>query len=524
MQIRRGFKFRIYPSIEQVEWLRRCEGSLRFMWNTALAQRIQALDEYIHGRPYCPVKNITQQAEIPDARKYDERLGDVPSSARQGVLRDLDAAWNLWEASMALREWAHDSGYRKAALAALKDKQILELWRACGLEMNEEKIKGLWKPTGLTYMVRERLRAGLRYFYKFHKISPPEHKDDDAAVADGGGGKRRKKKKKKSRGMPRFKRFHDSVGIVLRTVGFVPSRHISIKEGAEIGTIALTGLGIVPIRYHRPVEGVVHTVSVVREGSEWYVAMSCELDIVDPGLSEKGVVAIDRGVAMTLVDSDGRRAFLPSRIKRVSRRIDRRKSRNDHRRRDLPFTAPKSKRWQDEQDMISEDSRHLKRMRKNWLHEQSLYYAEKYGVVIVEHLDIQNMTASAKGTDEEPGCNVSQKSGLNRSILEQGWYTFTQMLAYKLEQRGGVLVEVRAQYSSQTCSRCGHVDAASRHNRGFCCTNCGYEIDADSNAAKVLLQRYKAGEFEVVGGYSFEKKFRTSARRLKRRKKEVVSG
>lgn len=31
------------------------------------------------------------------------------------------------------------------------------------------------------------------------------------------------------------------------------------------------------------------------------------------------------------------------------------------------------------------------------------------------------MTASAKGTLEEPGTNVRQKSGLNAAILDQGW-------------------------------------------------------------------------------------------------------
>ncbi|MER6159700.1 hypothetical protein ABT147_29815 [Streptomyces sp. NPDC001868] len=31
------------------------------------------------------------------------------------------------------------------------------------------------------------------------------------------------------------------------------------------------------------------------------------------------------------------------------------------------------------------------------------------------------MTRSAKGTVERPGQNVAQKSGLNRSILAQGW-------------------------------------------------------------------------------------------------------
>ena len=38
---------------------------------------------------------------------------------------------------------------------------------------------------------------------------------------------------------------------------------------------------------------------------------------------------------------------------------------------------------------------------------------ENYGVVVVEDLQIANMTASAKGTDENPGKNVAAKAGLS---------------------------------------------------------------------------------------------------------------
>lgn len=75
------------------------------------------------------------------------------------------------------------------------------------------------------------------------------------------------------------------------------------------------------------------------------------------------------------------------------------------------------------------------------------------------------MTASAKGTVEEPGTNVGQKAGLNRVILNVGWYALERMLAYKLEETGGLLVKVPAAYSSQTCACCGHVAKESRENQ-----------------------------------------------------------
>ena len=42
------------------------------------------------------------------------------------------------------------------------------------------------------------------------------------------------------------------------------------------------------------------------------------------------------------------------------------------------------------------------------------------------------MTASAKGTREEPGRNVTQKAGLNRTILDKSWGELRRQLAYKL--------------------------------------------------------------------------------------------
>ena len=51
----------------------------------------------------------------------------------------------------------------------------------------------------------------------------------------------------------------------------------------------------------------------------------------------------------------------------------------------------------------------------------------------VEKLNIRGMSRSARGTEEEPGRNVKAKSGLNKSILDQGWYEFKRQLDYKLD-------------------------------------------------------------------------------------------
>ncbi len=60
-----------------------------------------------------------------------------------------------------------------------------------------------------------------------------------------------------------------------------------------------------------------------------------------------------------------------------------------------------------------------------------------------------NMSKSAKGNTEEHGKNVKAKSGLNKSILDQGWYEFRRQLEYKQLWNGGLVVAVPAQYTSK---------------------------------------------------------------------------
>lgn len=73
-------------------------------------------------------------------------------------------------------------------------------------------------------------------------------------------------------------------------------------------------------------------------------------------------------------------------------------------------------------------------------------------MIVMEDLKISNMSLSAKGTIDVPGNNVSQKSGLSRSILDQGWGEFRRQLEYQQAWLGGWLLAVSAHHTSQTCA------------------------------------------------------------------------
>ena len=99
------------------------------------------------------------------------------------------------------------------------------------------------------------------------------------------------------------------------------------------------------------------------------------------------------------------------------------------------------------------------------------------------------MTASARGTAEEPGRNVAQKAGLNRSILDTAPAAFLNMLRYKAEEAGSEFLEAetRRLKPSQRCPDCGKVRKKALSLRQHDC-KCGCHLGRDEAAALVLLR------------------------------------
>ncbi|GAC1490983.1 MAG: hypothetical protein NVS2B14_03290 [Chamaesiphon sp.] len=74
---------------------------------------------------------------------------------------------------------------------------------------------------------------------------------------------------------------------------------------------------------------------------------------------------------------------------------------------------------------------------------------------------------------------------LAKAISDVGWGIFTNFLAYKLEKKGGKLVEIDRWFpSSKLCSKCYYQIAELQLDvREWTCRNCGTRHDRDGNAA-----------------------------------------
>ena len=153
-----------------------------------------------------------------------------------------------------------------------------------------------------------------------------------------------------------------------------------------------------------------------------------------------------------------------------------------------------SRRWKQRAAVLANAWARRRVQNRNECHRITTEIVGQYGHIAVEALAIRNMSRSAAGTSvEEPGRNVSAKSGLNREILEQTWGLIRQQLRYKAEWAGRRFVEVDPRHTSQTCNSCGVVDGRSRQGKVFQCVACGFTLDADLNAARNILRKSLTG-------------------------------
>jgi IS605 OrfB family transposase len=160
-----------------------------------------------------------------------------------------------------------------------------------------------------------------------------------------------------------------------------------------------------------------------------------------------------------------------------------------------------SSNWKKQQRKIAKLHHRIACIRKDFLHKASTIISKNHAVIIIEDLKVSNMSRSAKGTIEEPGRNVKAKSGLNKSILDQGWAEFRRQLEYKQLWRGGEVVTIHPSYTSQACSACGHVSSENRKTQSrFECVACGFAENADLNAAlNIEVAGQAISAFQVNG-------------------------
>lgn len=276
--------------------------------------------------------------------------------------------------------------------------------------------------------------------------------------------------KKNPKRFPRFKKKgqHDS---------------FRFPQGFKIdgNRISLPKTGWVGFFKSRDIEGTPKNITVSRRGIHWFVSIQTEQKIEIPVHPSDSVVGIDMGIKRFATLSDGSFIEPLSSFRKLEIKLAREQ-------RKLSRKVKGSSSSRKQKAKISRIHINIADARNDFIHKNSTTISKNHAVVVLEDLRISNMSRSAKGDMETPGRNVRAKSGLNKSILDQGWYEFKRQLEYKEAWMGGMTISVSPRNTSRTCPVCGLVNPENRKTQSrFACVQCGYTENADYVAAMNIL-------------------------------------
>jgi len=271
-------------------------------------------------------------------------------------------------------------------------------------------------------------------------------------------------------------------------------------QGTKIhcNRIFLPKIGWVRYFNSKKVDGVIKNMTISKNGKHWFVSVQVECETSTAMPKPKQSIGIDLGINKTVVLSDGS-------ILQGARSFKKYKTKLAKAQRRLAKKEKFSANWKKQKQKITKIHQKTTNVRKDRLHWISTKLSKQFNIIYIEDLKVKNMSKSARGSIENPGKNVNAKKGLNREILDQGWFELRRQLTYKQEWSDSYLVTVNPKHTSQKCSQpdCGYIAKENRESQSsFLCKKCGHKQNADINAAKNILAAGHA--VFACGGNSLE--------------------
>jgi putative transposase len=230
------------------------------------------------------------------------------------------------------------------------------------------------------------------------------------------------------------------------------------------GYIKLPKLKKVKIKKHREIPATHKikscTISKTKTG-KYYVSVLTEYEKEITKIEVKNVVGLDFAMNGLFVDSEGEKANYPKYYRQTEEKLAKEQRVLSRRKKD-------SKRWNKQRIKVAKLHEKVANQRRNFLHHQSKKLTNTYDAVIIEDLNMQNMSRSLK---------------FGKSVADNGWGMFTTFLQYKLKEQGKQLLKIDKWFpSTKMCSNCGTVKEIALSERTYQCS-CGYTGCRDHNSA-----------------------------------------
>ena len=232
----------------------------------------------------------------------------------------------------------------------------------------------------------------------------------------------------------------------------------------DTGKLRIQGAGHIKVNLHRPLEGVVKTVTIKREAGHWFACFSVERGAQPLPASDRAT-GIDVGLDSFAVLADGTEIQNPrhyrnaeARLRRCQRKVARRKKGGNRRRKAVR--------------LLQRAHVHVGNQRRDFQHKESRKLVNEYGVIAVEDLNVKGLASGM----------------LAKSVHDAGWSMFVAMLTYKAEDAGRRVVKVDPRGTSQTCVGGASV-RKSLADRWHDCHACGLSASRDHVSARIILSR-----------------------------------
>ncbi|MGC8940376.1 MAG: RNA-guided endonuclease InsQ/TnpB family protein [Candidatus Bathyarchaeia archaeon] len=192
--------------------------------------------------------------------------------------------------------------------------------------------------------------------------------------------------------------------------------------------LQLSKIGDIPIRVHRKVEGRIKQVIIKRHNSgKWFACICVEKEAEMEKREPKRSVGIDVGLKHFLTDTDGRQIENPRFYERTLERI-----RVLHR--NLSRKKKGSKNREKARVKLAKAYEKLVNQRDDFLHKLSRFYVNNYNLICVEKLNMKGMV---------------RNHNLAGKILDASWGKFLQLLEFKAERAGALVVKVNPRGTSK---------------------------------------------------------------------------
>lgn len=178
--------------------------------------------------------------------------------------------------------------------------------------------------------------------------------------------------------------------------------------------IKLPKLGWIRYRNSRGILGQGKNITISQTSGKWCASIQTEREVAQPTPAATTAIGIDVGIARFATLSDGSFIAPLSSFKKQQQRLARYQRRMS---RKVKFSS----NWKKEKAKVQKVHSQIANARKDFLHKTSTTISQNHALVCVEDLQVRSMSRSSKGNSAQHGKRVSQKSGLNRAILDQGW-------------------------------------------------------------------------------------------------------